>query len=85
MTRQLDTIWKKNTDALGLRVVLKVAQWPENLKSARAGKFMVWRVGSSAATPDGQGALERGYGPSTGKGNLARFRLPAFDAGVRRS
>ena len=78
-SRQLDELWKKNMDALGLRAVLKTAQWPENLKAARSGAFMLWRVGSSAATPDGQGALERAYGPSVGKGNLARFRLPEFD------
>ena len=78
-SRQLDELWKKSMDGLGLRLVLKTAQWPENLKSVRAGKFMLWRVGSSAATPDGQGALERAYGPSVGKGNLARFRLAEFD------
>lgn len=78
-SRQLDELFKKDMDALGLRLALKIAQWPENLKSARAGQFMTWRVGSSAASPDGQGALERTYGPSTGKGNLARFRLKAFD------
>ncbi|HJW11926.1 MAG TPA: ABC transporter substrate-binding protein [Albitalea sp.] len=77
--RQLDELLKKDLDALGLRLVLKVAQFPENLKSARSGRFMLWRVGSLASTPDGQGALERGYGPSVGKGNLARFQLPAFD------
>ena len=79
-SRQLDELWKKNMDALGLRAVLKIAQWPENLKAARAGRFMLWRVGSSAATPDGQGSLERGYGPSAGNSNLARFRLERFDA-----
>ena len=79
-SRQLDELWKKNMDALGLRAELKTAQWPENLKSARAGNFMIWRVGSTAASPDGQGALERGYGGSVGKGNIARFKLPAFDA-----
>jgi len=78
-SRQLDELWKKNMDALGLRAMLKVAQWPENLKAARAGRFMLWRVGSSASTPDGQGSLERGYGPSAGKANLARFRLDRFD------
>ena len=67
-------------DALGVRTVLKTAQWPENLKAARSGKFMIWRVGSSAGSPDGGGAFERAYGESVGKGNLARFRLPAFDA-----
>ncbi len=79
-SRQLDELFKKDMDAIGLRLALKVAQWPENLKSTRAGQFMTWRVGSSAASPDGQGALERAYGPSTGKGNLARFQLKAFDA-----
>jgi ABC-type transport system substrate-binding protein len=78
-SRQLDELWKKNMDALGLRAVLKTAQWPENLKSARAGKFMLWRVGSLASTPDGQGALERIYGPSVGKGNISRFRNADLD------
>ena len=78
--RQLDELWKKNMTVLGLRSEFKVAQWPENLKAARAGSFMVWGVGSTAAGPDGQSALERGYGPSVGKGNLARVRLDAFDA-----
>jgi ABC-type transport system substrate-binding protein len=80
VTRKLDELWKKNMDTLGLRLVFKTAQWPENLKAVRAGKFMLWRVASSAASPDGQGAMERAYGPSTGKSNLARIRLPAFDA-----
>lgn len=79
-SRQLDELFKKDMDALGLRLSLKVAQWPENLKAARSGQFTTWRVGSSAASPDGQGSLERDYGPSTGKGNLARFQLKAFDA-----
>ena len=78
-SRQLDEIYKKNLDTLGLKVELKVGQWSENLKSTRAGKFMLWRVGSSAGSPDGQGALECGYSASVGKGNMARFQLPAFD------
>jgi ABC-type transport system substrate-binding protein len=78
-SRQLDELWKKDMDVLGLRVRLKVAQWPENLKSARAGRFMLWKVGSSAGSPDGQGSLERDYGPSTGGSNIARFQLAAFD------
>jgi ABC-type transport system substrate-binding protein len=79
-SRQLDELYKKNLDALGIRLELKVGQWSENLKATRSGHFMLWRVGSSASTPDGQTALERAYGPSVGKSNLARFKLPAFDA-----
>ena len=79
-TRLLDELWKKNMDAIGLRVEMRTAQWPENLKSARAGKFMLWRVGSLASIPDGQNALERAYGPSAGNANIARFRSAGFDA-----
>ena len=77
--RQLDELMQKDMKALGVRLDVKVAQWPENLKAARAGKFTLWRVGSIATSPDGQSALERLYGPSAGQSNLARFRLPAFD------
>jgi ABC-type transport system substrate-binding protein len=83
-SRALDEVFKASMDAVGLKVEMRVGQWSENLKNTRAGRFMVWRVGSSANTPDGQGAIERAYGGSIGKGNLARFRLPAFDAIFRR-
>ena len=39
----------------------------------------MWMLGSSASDPDGQDTLGRWYGPQSGEGNLARFKLPAFD------
>ncbi len=78
--RALDEVFKSSMDAIGLRVDLKIGQWSENLKAARSGRFVMWRVGSSASTPDGQSAMERAYGRSIGKANMARFSLPAFDA-----
>ncbi|WP_246312367.1 ABC transporter substrate-binding protein [Pseudaquabacterium terrae] len=77
--RAYDELWKKAMDAIGLRMRFVTAQWPENLKAARAGKLMMWQLGSSADKPDGQGALARLYGPEAGSQNLARFNLPAFD------
>jgi len=77
--RLLTELRKKSLDALGVRLSVRVGNWAEQLKAARAGNFIVWSVGSTAATPDGQGALERGYGPASGGANLARFRLAAFD------
>ena len=79
-SRALDEVFQKNMAAIGLKVELKVGQWAENLRACRAGRFMLWRVGSSAGSPDGQSALERAYSGEIGKGNLARFSLPAFDA-----
>ena len=80
LSRQLDELMKKDLDAIGIKVVFKTAKWPENLKAARNGKLMLWRVGSSASVTDGQEVLQRMYGPSAGQANLARFRLPAYDA-----
>ena len=77
--RTFNEVWKKMMDAVGLQIRFVSAQWPENLKSARAGKLMMWQLGSSATAPDGQPALARLYGPEAGNQNLSRFNLPAFN------
>ena len=77
--RELNEIWKKNMDAVGLKMVFKIAKWPEQLKAARNNKLMMWGLGYSASTPDGGGALQLGYGPSKGQGNLSGFSNAEFD------
>ncbi|CAN5593896.1 ABC transporter substrate-binding protein [soil metagenome] len=84
ISRQFDELWKKNLDAVNVRIAFKVAKWPEQLKQARAGTLMLWALGSSSSTPDGQGALELSYGPAAGGANLARFKLEAFDKVYRK-
>jgi ABC-type transport system substrate-binding protein len=76
--RQLITEWKRNMDAIGIRIVFRVAKWPENLKASRAGKLMMWGVGWSGG-PDGADFLVLGYGASKGQANHARFELAEFD------
>jgi len=78
-SRQLIEQWKRNMDAIGLRIEFKASKWPENLKSSRAGKLMMWGVGWSAAQPDGDTFLALGYGPNKGQANHARFDLPAYN------
>jgi ABC-type transport system substrate-binding protein len=78
-SRKFDELWKKNLNAVGIRIVFKSAQWPENLKAARAGKLQFWQLGSSAAGSDGQGSLARLYGPQSASQNLARFKNAEFD------
>jgi ABC-type transport system substrate-binding protein len=79
-SRQLIEQWQKNMQAIGIRMVFKTAKWPEQLKSSRAGKLMMWGVGWTPAEPDGDTFLSLGYGPSKGQSNHARFDLPAFNA-----
>ncbi|QTN22941.1 bicyclomycin resistance protein [Rhizobacter sp. AJA081-3] len=78
-SRQLAELWEKGMKAVGLRIVFKVAKWPENLKASRTGKLMMWGVAWSATTPDGDTFLALAYGPNKGGANHARFDLPAFN------
>ena len=78
LSRQLITQWQKNMDAIGIRIVFKTAQWPENLKASRAGKLMMWGVAWSGG-PDGEEFLVLGDGPDKGQANHARFDLPEYN------
>jgi ABC-type transport system substrate-binding protein len=80
----LAELWQHDMSALGLRTVFRVAQLSENIKAARAGALMMWEVRSIGGGPDGQLALNALYGSASGSGNLARFRLDAFDRIYRR-
>ena len=80
VNRQYAELVRKDMAALGVRTEFRIAKWPENLKSARAGKFMIWRVGLSAAAPDGQPILDRASSKHIGGQNLARFKNAEFDA-----
>ena len=79
LSRSFDEVWKKNMDAVGIRLEIKAGQWPEQLKSARAGQLMIWQLGYSASSPDVQPGLEILYGPTAGAQNLARFKHQRFD------
>ena len=78
-SRQLNELWKKNMNAIGIRIEFKTAKWPENLKASRAGKLMMWGVGWSAGSPDADTFLALGYGPNKGQANHARFDRPEFN------
>ena len=80
LSRQFDELWRVNLDRVHIRSRFFPGKWPEQLKAARAGKLMLWFLGSTATAPDGLGALQRLYGPQAGNANLSRFRNERFDA-----
>jgi ABC-type transport system substrate-binding protein len=80
LSRSIDELWDQALTAIGIRLKLKIQQWPENLKSAQAGNYQMWPVGSTASQPDGEGALQRYYGPASGTQNLPRFKDKRMDA-----
>lgn len=77
--RQVDELWKKDMDAIGIRMVFKKDKLPELRKMARLGKLPMRRDGWNADYPDAENFLQLLYGPNVGQANESRFRLPDFD------
>jgi ABC-type transport system substrate-binding protein len=78
--QQVDELWKRSMDDVGLKMTFKKAKWPDLLKESNAGKLMMWQLGGAASSPDADTWLSTLYGPNSGfKGNRARFRLDAYD------
>jgi len=75
---QFDELWKRSLDDIGIRLNVVKAKWPDILKAARLGKIQFWQLGGSASIPDADTWLASLYGPNP-DGNMARFRLPAYD------
>jgi ABC-type transport system substrate-binding protein len=79
LSRALDMEWDRDMKAIGIRTEFQVAQWPENLKKAKSGQFQMWRLGGTAASPDGLDNLASYYSKQKGEQNMSRFNMPAFD------
>jgi oligopeptide transport system substrate-binding protein len=81
LQRQADEQWKKNMDAIGLKIVFRKDRLPELRKMARQGKIPMRTDGWNADYPDAENYMQLLYGPNAtpGQENHARFRLPEFD------
>ena len=79
LARQEDEQWKKNMDAIGLRIVFRNDRQQELRKMARLGKIPMRTDGWNADYPDAENFMQLLYGPSVGQENHARFDLPEFN------
>jgi ABC-type transport system substrate-binding protein len=78
LAREGDELWRKNMEAIGIRMVFKKDRVPELRKMARLGKIPMRSDGWNADYPDAENFMQLLYGPS-GPENNARFNLPAFN------
>jgi oligopeptide transport system substrate-binding protein len=74
-----DEQWKKNMDAIGLRIVFKKDRIQDLRKAARQGKLPMRTDGWNADYPDGENFMQLLYGGSVGQENHSRFHLAEFD------
>jgi ABC-type transport system substrate-binding protein len=77
--RLRDELWRKNLNAIGLRVVFKNDKKTEIIKASRLGKVMMFETNWIADFPDGDNFFQLLYGPNSGRANYARFNLPEYN------
>lgn len=77
--RLRDELWRKNLNAIGLRVVFVTDKKTEIIKASRLGKVMMFESNWIADFPDGDNFYQLLYGPNSGRANYARFNLPAYN------
>jgi ABC-type transport system substrate-binding protein len=78
--QQIDELWKRSMDSIGIRISFRKAKWPDLLKESDNGKLMMWQLGGTASDPDADTWLQTLYGPNAGfKGNRGRFKLGEYD------
>jgi hypothetical protein len=73
----MNELFRTNMAAIGVRTRFDIAQWPELLKSARAGKLQIWSFGFS---PEGRTGWERWpvyMGHSRAPGTSRGFAMPS--------
>ena len=77
--RLRDELWRKNLNAIGLRVVFVTDKKTEIIKASRLGKVMMFESNWIADFPDGDNFYQLLYGPNSGRANYARFNLPEYN------
>ncbi len=79
LSREADTLWKKNMAAIGIRFEIRQAPFADLIKQARAGQLMMFNLGQRSLEPTGWQILSTLYGKSSADTNLSRFRLKDYD------
>ena len=77
--RASDELWKRNMDAIGLRIAFVKNKWPELNKMTEAGQMMMWGLGWISNVPDGDPYYSYLVSRNIGTSNDARLRLPEYD------
>ncbi|MBS0319649.1 MAG: hypothetical protein JSR18_03845 [Proteobacteria bacterium] len=79
--REVDTLFKKNMDAIGIRMVVEQHTFPELLNMVRAGQLPMFNMGYRSLQPSGYEILETLWSKSKfGDTNVSHFARPDYDA-----
>ncbi|MEO8677140.1 MAG: ABC transporter substrate-binding protein [Casimicrobiaceae bacterium] len=78
--READTLWRKNMDAIGIRMQVNQQTFAELLNLSRAGKLPMFNLGVRSLEPSGYQILQTLYGKETLDTNPSGFKRTEYDA-----
>ena len=78
--REVDTMWKKNMDAIGLRMQVEQKTFSELVNDSRAGKLPMFNLGYRSLEPSGYQILQTLYGKMPPDTNPSQFDRPEYNA-----
>jgi len=78
--RDVDTLWKKNMDAIGIRMQINQQTFAELLNQMRAGKLQMFNLGYRSLEPSGYLILQTLWSKEPRDTNPSQFKRPEYDA-----
>ena len=78
--READTLWKKNMDALGIRMQVQQQTFAELLNLSRSGKLPMFNLGYRSLEPSGYQILQTLWSKSPRDTNPSQFHQADYDA-----
>jgi ABC-type transport system substrate-binding protein len=78
VSREVETLWKKNMDAIGLAMDFNLAPFQEIIKALEKGQFQLY-YGGFGGSPSGSAELIQLSAKQPQRVNVTQFRLPEYD------
>ena len=78
ITREVQTLWKKNMDAIGLRAEFSVAPFQEMIKALEKGKFQMYQ-GGFGGSPSGYNEHAQLHSRQPQRVNVVQFKNAEYD------
>ncbi|HVN35929.1 MAG TPA: ABC transporter substrate-binding protein [Casimicrobiaceae bacterium] len=78
ISREIQTQWKRDMDAIGLRMNYRLTPFQDAIKDLEAGKFQLY-FGGYGGIPSGYAELQQLYGKEPPAVNASRFSSPEYD------
>ena len=78
LSREIQTLWKKNMDAIGLRTDFHVTPFQDAIKELEKGQFQIY-FGGFGGSPSGYPELFQLYSKQPQRINISQFKLDEYD------